>query len=683
MSNRSNLLIHLLTISNYRQYYGKSIVEFSRDPKKNFTIIQGSMGSGKTNLLNAISWCLYGEEKKPKFDGLPIINTRLLNETQVGDFLEMEISVMLGYSDRPKYNITRKISCFKRSNDRDPIPKEKVLIPRGLDVTVNTSFMEFSEQELWTPRSHFESAVNSLLPKDFADFFLFDGEELVRFFDEGLKNIKDGIEDVSQISLTNSAIKHLEQMESFYRNKTKGYDQTADDILMEINAKNNWYSKLTNDKDQKRAQSQTVDQRLGEIVRELRNNDRKIVALKQEKKDLLIDARKRIDIEIQNLERQRKELVVSWGPKVYLIFTLFQTKEIIETAVKERQLPPLIDYHYWQLLLNTGECICGSNISKGESRARIQALLDRAKLSPIYTEINLGKSVINRILDSFPEVRTQLSNISNKVNEQEEERKKNKAEIDNINIELKNINEKRINYLVDEEKRLLEDQKRFTAEIAVLEKDISRLKTHLVKMTEDHQKIIQRNTKIENDMKRMDLCKECEGLFRNIQEDLILKVRKTVEKKTKDYFLNMIWKKNTFNDVSIEDNYDIRVAHVDGYNATGSLSAGETLFLALSFIAALREISGFDFPIVIDTPLGRVSGKPRILAAENLPRYLPSTQITMLVTDTEYNSPIIDDETNENMGSFRNKVIDYVGKEYRIVYDESNRDANVIEYGSS
>ena len=47
--------------------------------------------------------------------------------------------------------------------------------------------------------------------------------------------------------------------------------------------------------------------------------------------------------------------------------------------------------------------------------------------------------------------------------------------------------------------------------------------------------------------------------------------------------------------------------------------------------------------MIIDSPFGKVSGQERVSAAKDLPIYLPDTQITLLVTNTEYNAEIIKD----------------------------------------
>ena len=50
-----------LRVKDFRRFYGDQEIKFSSDPKKTFTIIHAENGTGKSNLLNAINWCLYGE----------------------------------------------------------------------------------------------------------------------------------------------------------------------------------------------------------------------------------------------------------------------------------------------------------------------------------------------------------------------------------------------------------------------------------------------------------------------------------------------------------------------------------------------------------------------------------------------------------------------------------------------
>ena len=56
----------------------------------------------------------------------------------------------------------------------------------------------------------------------------------------------------------------------------------------------------------------------------------------------------------------------------------------------------------------------------------------------------------------------------------------------------------------------------------------------------------------------------------------------------------------------------------------------------MSFIAALVDVSGFKFPIFIDTPLANTDNEQRENIATNLPSYLKGNQVVLLMKDQEY-----------------------------------------------
>ena len=54
--------INKIILNNFRQYYGDVSVDLETDNEKNIVIIGGKNGYGKTNFLLSIVWCLYGEK---------------------------------------------------------------------------------------------------------------------------------------------------------------------------------------------------------------------------------------------------------------------------------------------------------------------------------------------------------------------------------------------------------------------------------------------------------------------------------------------------------------------------------------------------------------------------------------------------------------------------------------------
>ena len=97
--------------------------------------------------------------------------------------------------------------------------------------------------------------------------------------------------------------------------------------------------------------------------------------------------------------------------------------------------------------------------------------------------------------------------------------------------------------------------------------------------------------------------------------------------------------KKTYTSVNIDENYNVSVLDQFGVQQE-ELFLQEKLKFWLSFMAALNTVSGFDVPIIIDTPLGKLGKEPKLNIAKNLPGYLRGKQVTMLVTEEEYTKEV-------------------------------------------
>lgn len=119
-----------------------------------------------------------------------------------------------------------------------------------------------------------------------------------------------------------------------------------------------------------------------------------------------------------------------------------------------------------------------------------------------------------------------------------------------------------------------------------------------------------------------------------------MSMKNEIQSITWKYFDEMIWKKNTFGSISISDVYDIAVYNKDHIEMTGSLSATEQMALAYAFTLAIHGASGKNCPLVIDSPLGRVSDENRENMAKALKEVSKEKQIIMLFTPDEYSETV-------------------------------------------
>lgn len=118
-------------------------------------------------------------------------------------------------------------------------------------------------------------------------------------------------------------------------------------------------------------------------------------------------------------------------------------------------------------------------------------------------------------------------------------------------------------------------------------------------------------------------------------------IRKHISEEMRSKFFELMWK-TKFSNVEITENYSASVINNDGFECLGSCSAAERELLVLAFTLALHKESGFDGPLVIDTPISRISGDLRVAFAKVLRSVSQNKQIILFVTEDEYSVNVRD-----------------------------------------
>jgi DNA sulfur modification protein DndD len=163
----------------------------------------------------------------------------------------------------------------------------------------------------------------------------------------------------------------------------------------------------------------------------------------------------------------------------------------------------------------------------------------------------------------------------------------------------------------------------------VLKKTIVQTKKQLVDYGEktlarkNAQHIIESSTKVQETLKQF-------------REKLTLRKLNKLETEVTECFRYLLHKSDLVNRVAIDTGtfrlalYDFQGQPVPKHR----LSAGEKQLLAIALLWGLARVSGYDLPVAIDTPLGRLDSSHRQNLVE---RYFPaaSHQVLLLSTDTE------------------------------------------------
>ncbi|MDI6903765.1 MAG: hypothetical protein QMC77_08540 [Methanocellales archaeon] len=205
------------------------------------------------------------------------------------------------------------------------------------------------------------------------------------------------------------------------------------------------------------------------------------------------------------------------------------------------------------------------------------------------------------------------------------------------------------------------------ADRARKELQVSAIEDRKADKEKNFEKEIKKDKKQKELRLKLELCDRSVEALKGIKEKVVGELRENAEQKFEEYFLSLHWKKGDFKNVKISDDYKTSVINNLGSECLGTMSAGERQVLALSFMASLSNVSGFDAPIIIDTPLGRISGVPREKIAASLPRYLENSQLILLMTDQEY-TPTVKSNMKER-----------IGKEFELRYDEEEVTTKIVE----
>jgi len=663
--------IDFIKLENYRQYKDEKI-EFPLLENQNLMVIQGVNGAGKTNLLNAITWCLYGKEKhlEEKYEGFPIVNKITLNELEPGKKCNVGVLIQMKDQEGKKMIIGRSLKFQKLKNGemitaRDPLSSSSDGATFRMIQQIKKDMEDVKDPEY---------VLNRLIPESIEEYFFFDGEKLNDYFraTSGEK-IREAVFKISQLGLLENAIEHLENKKKNFVGRAGKLGSKAEEIREALNESEKLlkeYKKELNSLKERKGEAQKKEDEYSEKLRT--SSIPNVRELEKERIEIEEELGK-LEERIEELEKEKFDYLIKIAPSIFAYDPITKTKEMIGRGKEAGDIPPDYKKNFLEKLLREGECICGTDISKeNECRKNIEKLLRECDdISNISGELTEGYANLRSIIDDLKDFREKQISYGKRIKELEEDRKRKSERLKKISEKIRGIDFeqiKRWEYKLTEYKEIKNNLVEQIAErkyyIAQEEKKIDKLN----RLFDEELRKEERHKKLR---KVLVFCDKSLYALKKIKNEIMEDVRKEIEEKTKSQFLDLIWKKETYKDVRIDEKYHISVVDQYGMEGIGTLSAGERQALALSFIAALNSVSGFNVPIIIDTPLGRMSKEPKKNIARNLPNYFKGKQLTLLVTEEEYTPEV------------RDKLSKRVGKEYVINFRETKKgsEAKVVAYG--
>jgi len=638
----SQIIIDRIEFENYRQY-GTGYIDFDIDRESKLSVLVAQNGTGKTTFLNAITWCLYKKELQISDikASLPLPNSAAIKKAKAGTTITVSVKIVVIDGDH--------IIEFKRSVDFKVVSPKKQLNsviegPGHFSVTItdrhdftNTVVKNGEDADI-VVKQYFDEAI--------FNFYFFDGEKLKEFFaDERSQVIRNSVFNISQVTMLESACTHLRHMRTA---QGKKLGKEAPDITI-----------LYTERDEEKKQIKAAKENLTAAKAAVKKANEEIEAINaalsgyapikkyQDERAELEAALDSVKDEATQLASDRADFIRKYTILLNLYPRIKHTLAVIYEKESKGELPPAIDRDQVQELVKSHAKTCPLCDCSLDEKAfeHLQELLEKLSVSS-HTSNYLKeiKSTLESAIDEakkYREKRKKLDERAKDISAREDKTRSRLKEINGIlskydsesgKVDVPKL-EKRRETLTSKRNNALRMQGAAENTIETAKKSIEAIESEI----EDFEKKISAYNETKQIVGVLDsLIKQ----FEIIKENIMAGIRTEIESRTWSIFDSMIWKRNTFGSVAINENYEITVYNTEGVRMTGSLSATEQMALAYAYTLAIHNASGRNCPLVIDSPLGRVSDTNRENMAKVLRDVSADKQIIMLFTPDEYSDSV-------------------------------------------
>ena len=572
-----------IEIHNYRQYRDLTL-EF-RPGDHDLQLIVADNGVGKTNLLNAFTWCLYGDEPhlgNSKYDaGEPKLNKEVIAECVQNSVWVENVSVIVTVELGDTKNSTVKI---KRS-----VPF-RLLQKNGLEFIEKKAEEQFTVtvtngidgQALSLKNEGATAYINRYLPESIREYFFFDGEQLNTYFQETKGDrIKEAVYSISQIDVLSRTIDHLKTTVSGKKRDASAISSSTAQIYKKLDE-----LKQTRDGDIDRIERNQSS--LFEAKRRLSDIDGQLRGV-EDVRGIENEREAALELEKSYLEHYKRDQAkyYEFVRKMMVDFNLYpvakKTLDVIERMEREGHLPPSIDPEKLQKALSMGTCtLCGHSLNEDE-RAHIEAMLNQFKVSSETSNIlSSMRSELKRIVDSvkrYPAERKQVL----------QSLKKDEQGLEQIGLRLNDINARITKFAEssDDLKRLFEEREQLDAEIASLNQGIGAFqskKDEMDGMISVWEKKL--NAELEKDKKTeaanraISFGNRALSVLKAAEKAIVDDVRKRMESRTEALFKGLVWKNSKCDRIELTERYQLSLYDRQGYSCAGTCSAARTLLYA-------------------------------------------------------------------------------------------------------
>lgn len=611
--------INRVKLKNFRIFKNCEIY-FSTLEDNNLTVIRAENDTGKTTMMSALQWVLFGDEALP--------NKGKDYRLHPIDYINPNESIQIEVEIEFEHQVEKRSGSGKTTENYLAVRSvTEKLIGKSDFKRGKSDFKLFNKVsgEGYEPIKGAELYLESMiLGSNMMDLFFTDGDRALNFISAEIsttdkrKLVKKAIRDMLGLEILENASINIKK---FRKSKRKDAAKHQDDTNFKDIVE--YVESLEDDLSMtKKELQEIVDDRMT-IKNNLDSIEKSIesILLKGNREDLveeqkIIESNLKDDRDLLKKEiKYHSDFMESLDVFKYILREkvsgslstlniMWEKGELPKTAV-----PVLEDF------LKSGDCVCGRDLIEGEApynqlKELIEEQKTASKVDQRLTELRSILSGMNLDRYSQDYIKERISEITKRISKVEERIEKNEYQKKDLEKRIGDLEQTNIDTLRNQKKILekskLDLQKRETT----LEANKKEIKDQLrvqKKSLDKHIKSDKKLKALENSLNAVqDLLLLIDETYTDISENEI----KVVSKIMNDLFMNMIRSDSDQNviisRVEITSDYDILAYSKNNkeLNPDTDLNGASRRALTLSFILALTKVSEEIAPNIIDTPLG-------------------------------------------------------------------------------
>ena len=670
--------ISQITLRDWKAYTSASFQFPAPSPSKNIILIGAPNGYGKTSLFEAIVLGMFGR------DGLPLIARSPFSgsdkerlATSYKAFLEKALhrgateggrnscSVKLTFVDDEGEPLEiQRIWHFSDNGVYRPQDEEIHIFEGTMRTAVGPGGLQGNDRADW----YREYIAESLLPFTLAHFFMFDGEQVSVLAEREMSaQVRAGIEGLLGIPVLKQLAKDLRSYAEVRRKESPNVsDKTIEKLELDRHT-------LTFDYDKKSARLEEIEPDLSKLKEEREHLTRELASFGAGSQALLQEQFE----QIKNYERAIDQGRMQLEELLIKDIALALSGQDLRETLKDRLVAEGVreswesgkkqgDSNLERFIgaVDTGMAQIDPNLTETQRDGVLQTARNAWEklwfpppdncaedyLHPYLNDVD-RKKVIDRLEELDDLGARSIVELLAAISVNEADLKRLQDEVTRTEAVAPHVDSKRerLSSLNGEIQELDQEVGALKREMSALESQINGKNTELTKLAGHMDQAKPSVRRAARALKVASMVDDIVARAVPSQIDAIAEAMTGAHR-------SMAHKKDLVERIVIDDDCDVKLLNSDGVDIRRfDLSAGEKQIFTQALISAVSSVSGRGFPMVVDTPLGRLDIEHRKGVLNHLVKR--EHQVILLSTNTEV------------VGEYLREIEPHVQKKYLIHFE--------------